>query len=99
MYHPRNPHLTRQDLAGSLERARAKVKPLAKEKKAGDAGDDNDDDATAQELGLNAEVRYDTMDASHRVEVVGFRTLGKQGGDRLVLYPGVSEGLMCLGGW
>ena len=47
-----------QDLAGSLERARAKVKPPAKEKKAGDSSDDDDDDddATAQELGLNAEV-------------------------------------------
>lgn len=44
-----------QDLAGSLERARAKVKPPAKDKKAGDSSD-NDDDATAQELGLNAEV-------------------------------------------
>lgn len=46
-----------QDLAGSLERARAKVKPPPKEKKAGDSSDDDDDDATAQELGLNAEVR------------------------------------------
>lgn len=45
-----------QDLAGSLERARAKVKPPTKEKKAGDSSDDDDDDATAQELGLNAEV-------------------------------------------
>ncbi len=49
-----------QDLAGTLERARAKVKPPAKEKKkAGDSSDDDDDDdddATAQELGLNAEV-------------------------------------------
>lgn len=45
-----------QDLAGTLERARAKVKPPAKEKKAGDSSDDDVDDATAQELGLNAEV-------------------------------------------
>lgn len=50
-----------QDLAGSLERARAKVKPPTKEKKAGDSSDgddDDDDDATAQELGLNAEVLH-----------------------------------------
>ena len=49
-----------QDLAGNLERARAKVKPPTKGSKGGRSpggGSEDEDDATAQELGLTAEVR------------------------------------------
>ena len=49
-----------QDLAGSLERARARVKPPTKGGKSEgspDGGNQDEDDATAQELGLTAEVR------------------------------------------
>lgn len=49
-----------QDLAGNLERARASVKPPTKGDKSGGVasggGSQDEDDATAQELGLTAEV-------------------------------------------
>ncbi|CAM9236529.1 unnamed protein product [Pylaiella littoralis] len=71
-----------EDLAGNLERARAKVKPPAEEKKAGDAGDDNDDDATAQELGLNAEASAEDEQRLTELvekEIVGRNLLGAFG--------------------
>ncbi|CAM9483812.1 unnamed protein product [Scytosiphon promiscuus] len=71
-----------EDLAGGLERARAKVKPPAKEKKAGDASDDNDDDATAQELGLNAEASAEDEQRLAELvekEIVGRNLLGAFG--------------------
>ncbi|CAM9568590.1 unnamed protein product [Hapterophycus canaliculatus] len=70
-----------EDLAGSLERARAKVKPPSKEKKAGDASD-NDDDATAQELGLNAEASAEDEQRLTELvekEIVGRNLLGAFG--------------------
>eukprot|EP00903_Cladosiphon_okamuranus_P005553 g5529.t1 len=71
-----------EDLAGSLERARAKVKPPTKEKKAGDSSDDDDDDATAQELGLNAEASAEDEQRLTELvekEIVGRNLLGAFG--------------------
>lgn len=61
-----------QDLAGTLERARAKVKPQRKDGSAAGSpggGGNDDDDATAHELGLNAEV----CAAWHRLGVKAYR--------------------------
>ncbi|CBN77248.1 conserved unknown protein [Ectocarpus siliculosus] len=70
-----------EDLAGNLERARAKVKPPTKEK--GGGGDSSDDDdATAQELGLNAEASAEDEQRLTELvekEIVGRNLLGAFG--------------------
>ncbi|CAM9981847.1 unnamed protein product, partial [Laminaria digitata] len=74
-----------QDLAGNLERARANVKPPTKGSKSGGSpggGSQDEDDATAQELGLTAEASAEDEQRLTELvekEIVGRNLLGAFG--------------------